>query len=66
MRDLDAVLKRLFDHNITINLDKTCFCRTNVIYLGFRASDKGVAQDRALVDKICKMEVPLNYEQPQS
>lgn len=66
IKDVAAVLERLQKANITINLDKSFFCRTNVAYLGFRISDQGIAPDKALTAKITDLKGPLNYEQARS
>ena len=66
IKDLEAVLARFREANITINLEKSFFCRTNVAYLGFRISGEGIAPDHHVTDKISKTEGPLDYEQARS
>lgn len=59
-RNVKIVLKKLKDSGVTLNLDKCEFRKTEIKYLGYIVSDKGIKPDPDNVEAI------VNYPQPTS
>lgn len=60
MYDRNKILKKLFNANMSVSLEKSKFFQTSVEYLGFIVSTKGI--------KTCpsKIEAIVNYETPST
>ena len=62
---LHAVLKRLSDSNITLNLEKCEFNKTTVKVLGNIVSSEGVSPDPDKIEAIVNLPAPKNVSEGQ-
>ncbi|CEP06964.1 hypothetical protein [Parasitella parasitica] len=62
LKDLNQLLQRLQDANLTINLDKCEFAVEKVKFLGFIVSQEGVHADPEKVTPINKLPPPANIK----
>lgn len=60
LRLLGIVADRLKNANLTISLEKSRFCRRQVMYLGYLLTERGVSIDRSRIRPI------LDYARPRS
>lgn len=60
---LELVLKRLQEHNLTLKLSKCSFFQTNINYLGFEISQKGIRPGSEKITAVSKMPSPRNVKQ---
>lgn len=60
LRLLKIVAKRLKNAGLTISLEKSRFCRKQVMYLGYLLTERGVSIDQSRIQPI------LNYARPKS
>ena len=63
---LHAVLKRLSDSNITLNLEKCEFSKTTVKVLGNIVSSEGVSPDPDKIEAIVNLPAPKNVSEVRS
>ena len=63
--DIQAVFDKLREANLTINMKKSQFFRTNLRFLGHVVSAQGVAVDREKVRAVQDFPVPQNLKQLQ-
>ena len=61
-----AVLKRLRERNITINLAKSKFVQESVLYMGHILSAEGISPDQTRVLAINSLKAPTNVPELQS
>ena len=59
IQKLTKIFQRLSEHNLLIQLDKTEFLKTEVLYLGHTISENGIAVQQIKIDKI------LDYPEPK-
>lgn len=60
---LSEVMKRVKDAKVTLNRDKCHFCRSELRYLGYVVSAKGLRVDPEKVKSILDMPVPKNQKE---
>lgn len=58
LRILEEVLKRLRAANLTINEEKSHFCKNSLKYLGYVVDSRGLHVDSEKVDSICQYPPP--------
>ena len=63
---LEVVMKRLEEAGMTLNRRKCIFPKNEVIFLGRRVSEKGIASAPEKVKAITKMEAPTNRKKLKS
>ena len=66
MERLNAVLERLKQENLKAKLEKCCFFKEEVGYLGHVISKEGVATDPRKIDVVAKWQHPTNVTELQS
>ncbi|KAK0135759.1 Retrovirus-related Pol polyprotein from transposon 17.6 [Merluccius polli] len=66
MERLNAVLERLKQENLKAKLEKCCFFKEEVGYLGHVISKEGVATDPRKIDVVTKWQRPTNVTELQS
>lgn len=54
LKFLEEVLKRLRAANLTINEEKSHFCKNSLIYLGYVVDSHGLHVDSEKVESICQ------------
>lgn len=60
---LEAVLRRLSEHNIQINIDKCAFFKDQITYCGYVISKKGISKELKKIEALQKMpRMSQNYE----
>lgn len=57
---LELVFKRLLEHNFTLRLEKSKFCRESVIFLGFLLTPQGITPDPE------KLAIIRNFQEPEN
>ena len=62
---LSAVLSRLNDHNVRINVNKSRFVQCNVEYVGHGISSHGITPTREHFEAIQKIKSPTNFSELQ-
>lgn len=63
LQRLEAVLKRLSDHNTRVNLNKCEFLADNIEYCGYLIDQDGIHKMKAKVEAIQQMRQPSNREE---
>lgn len=63
MRDLAEVGRRLSEANLTVNLDKSQFCRKELPFLGHVITPKGIRPNPDRITAIINFEVPKTVRQ---
>ncbi|KAE8743406.1 hypothetical protein FOCC_FOCC011011 [Frankliniella occidentalis] len=63
---LHAVLSRMEKFHVKLNLSKSKFLQTSVIYLGFQLDEFGMRPDPAKMDELLKKPVPQDHTQLSS
>ena len=61
--DLKLVLQALQEAGLTVNIDKCCFARTEMKYLGHIVSADGLKMDPEKIESIFNFPVPQNVKQ---
>lgn len=65
LRKLNTIFQRLKEHKLLIQLDKTEFLKTHVLYLGHTLSADGLGLQQIKVDKIANYPRPTNVKEVQ-
>lgn len=63
MKLLERVYQRLKDANLTINMQKSKFCREELKYLGYLVDKNGLRTDPGKVDVILNFPIPSNQKE---
>jgi hypothetical protein len=66
VKDLEMVFQRLTHLNLMLKLEKCCFFKRSVHYLGHVVSGDGIAPDEGLIEKIQQYPIPKNVKEVQS
>lgn len=65
MGHLEQIFKRFSDYNVTINLSKSQFFRSQVLFLGHIISKEGIRMDPDKIRTIQNFQPPKNRKQVQ-
>lgn len=60
MKRLEAVFKRLSEHKIRINKDKSEFFKDNINYCGYEIDKNGISKEKKKIEAVRKMPRPKN------
>lgn len=63
LHQIDALLQRLIQHGIKINLEKCVFGSTNVSYLGFRLTENGIKPGADKLKAVASTKPPSNIHE---
>jgi len=63
MKHLEQIFKKFSDSGMTINFEKSSFCRKEVTFLGFKLSEKGIEQNYEKTKVILDFPTPKNHKQ---
>jgi len=66
MQHLELIFKKLAEHNITINRNKSQFLKKQVIFLGHIISERGISMDPDKIQTIRNFQPPKTRKQVQS
>uniref|UniRef100_A0A2S2NEK6 RNA-directed DNA polymerase n=1 Tax=Schizaphis graminum TaxID=13262 RepID=A0A2S2NEK6_SCHGA len=65
MYHLETIFKKLSEHNITINREKSHFLRNKITFLGHVISPEGISMDPEKIETIQNFQPPQNKKQIQ-
>lgn len=60
---LDLVFKKLNEHNLKVNLDKSVFLADEIEYCGYKINKDGIRKMASKIDAISKIQIPENKTQ---
>lgn len=63
---LQQVFTKIREAGMTLNFKKSCFCRTEVKFLGYVLSTRGISPDPKRIEAVQKFGTPRNVKQLQS
>ncbi|XP_057299419.1 uncharacterized protein K02A2.6-like [Hydractinia symbiolongicarpus] len=63
---MQCVFERLREKNLTVNLKKCEFLKTELIYMGYKLSKDGIVPDERKVQAIADLKPPTNVKELQS
>jgi transposase InsO family protein len=66
MKHLESVFEILRSNRLTVQPDKSKFCRTELIFLGYLINEEGIRPDPTKVQAIANLEIPRTEKQIKS